>query len=769
MATQGCTLALVVAALPAQQPDTLRLTLTMRDVPLVEALLRLRRDAGLPLAWRGDQVPPRHRVTVSARGEPWAPVLERVLRGSGLASVQTASGNILLLPAGHVATRDRELAALRAIGIVELDQLIVTGSAVGPAPERDQPTAVTVVREADLRDAPHRRLPDQLRAFLPGVVTWDRGGAGPAPAVGGVRGVASFATRAPKVYVNGIELASPELFTLLDGRAITRIEMLHGPQGAALHGPDALNGVMHLDTRRGPSETATRQVTLAVVGGGLDRDAAGRAAWREGAAGFGGGTARAGVDLMLSGTHLGTSPIATTTQRFHAGGRLARGAVTVEGSGWAARHAAPIERVLPTAGTLVSRTAPPLDERGGGITVRHTPSARFTQQLVAGIHRISGGREPFRSPILPPLLPLAATNETARRTSARYAASLGFSAVDVTAGAEVSERTLSRSARQPGGGADLSALYTEALTSRGAFAQARLRLGAVVLSGGGRRDRVSSVGADADAPNAIAAGATWTTPMGLATLRLRAAWGRALRPPEPGMSQALASGTIRQEANAALRPERQSGVELGADLHAAHGAWLRVTWFDQRAEDLLQQVDLRRPVGSTRVYQFQNVGAITNRGLEVDGGISRGRFAAAARVHTVRSRVAQLAPNYEGEFRVGDVPLEVPGTTGAMAVRYTQASTRVEVGVSWTGSWTGYDWALITRVEAGQAPGREGPRDYWLEYPTVVRPFVGITTALVGPVAFWMRAEGATRQGALLRDNLSPPVGRSVAVGVEVR
>jgi outer membrane receptor protein involved in Fe transport len=235
------------------------------------------------------------------------------------------------------------------------------------------------------------------------------------------------------------------------------------------------------------------------------------------------------------------------------------------------------------------------------------------------------------------------------------------------------------------------------------------------------------------------------------------------------MSRALAAGTIRQEANPGLRPERQSGVELGADLHAASGAWLRVTWFDQRADDLLQQVDLRRPVGTARVYQFQNVGAITNRGVELDGGLTHGRFAAAVRVHSVRSRVARLAPSYDGEFRVGDAPLEVPASTGALALRYAHAATRVEVGVSWTGAWTGYDWALITRVEAGEAPGREGPRDYWLDYPTVVRPFVGVTTSLAGPVAFWMRAEGATRRGALLRDNLSPPVGRSVVVGLEVR
>jgi iron complex outermembrane receptor protein len=473
--------------------------------------------------------------------------------------------------------------------------------------------------------------------------------------------------------------------------------------------------------------------------------------------------------VLVSASRLDTDPLATTVQRVHAGGRIGRGTLTLEGSGWIARHAAPIERQAVASGDFLARATVPLDERGGGVTVRHAPSPAFTHQLVAGSHRISGGREPFRSPILPPRLPLAATNETARRTSVRYAARHDAAVLQLSAGVELSDRQLLRSARQAGGGADLSALYTESLTSRGAFAQARLRFGALVLSGGGRTDRLNSTGTEAAVPTALTAGATWTAPVGLATLRLRAAWGRALRPPEPGMSRALAAGTIRQEANPGLRPERQSGVELGADLHAASGAWLRVTWFDQRADDLLQQVDLRRPVGTARVYQFQNVGAITNRGVELDGGLTHGRFAAAVRVHSVRSRVARLAPSYDGEFRVGDAPLEVPASTGALALRYAHAATRVEVGVSWIGRWTGYDWALIARVEAGEAPDRPGPRDYWLDYPAVVRPFVGVTTPLVGAVALWLRAEGTTRRDALLRDNLSPPVGRSVAVGLEVR
>jgi outer membrane receptor protein involved in Fe transport len=345
---------------------------------------------------------------------------------------------------------------------------------------------------------------------------------------------------------------------------------------------------------------------------------------------------------------------------------------------------------------------------------------------------------------------------------------LALDALVVSGGLELSRRTLDRSARQADGSADLSALYREALDTRGAFAQARLRLGRVVLSAGMRTDHVSSLGVEAESPWAATAGASWSVPVGLTTVRLRGAWGRALRPPEPGMSQALAAGTIRQEANPALRAERQSGVELGAELHFASGAWLRLTWFDQRADDLVQQVDLRRPDGSTRFYQFQNVGAITNRGLELDGGVALGRFSAAARLHLVSSRVAQLASGYTGEFEPGDRPLEVPRSAASAAVRYQPGSSRIEVGVTWLGPWVGYDWQLVSRAEAGQVPVRDRAREYWLEYDGVLRPFVGARLPLAGPVAAWLRAEWPQGDAVVLRDNLSPTLGRTLLLGVEV-
>jgi hypothetical protein len=46
---------------------------------------------------------------------------------------------------------------------------------------------------------------------------------------------------------------------------------------------------------------------------------------------------------------------------------------------------------------------------------------------------------------------------------------------------------------------------------------------------------------------------------------------------------------------------------------------------------------------------------------------------------------------------------------------------------------------------------------------------LGVTLPLGGALSAWGRLEWTTRRTALLRDNLSPPVARSVLVGVELR
>jgi iron complex outermembrane receptor protein len=759
---------------PADSILSRPVTLVVRQAPLADALLRLRHDHDIPLAWSGDVLPPEVRVTVQVRDETLRVVLQALLANTGLDFTLTRRGTVVIVPAagsGGPATSPSPTQMDRvrfSTGVPELDRIVVIGTAAAGAPHREQPTAVSVADRRTLERSPQTRLPDLVRSLLPGVVLWDRGPAGPPSQFAATRGVSSFTTRGLKTYVDDIELASPELFTLVDAGGVERVEVLPGPQGAALYGPDALNGIMQIVTRKGRFGTGLTASARA-SGGGFDRpDLAGQSLWHEYQAGLGGGGAGTSVELAGSFARTGSSGAVPWHQRWtaQAGGRALLGPFLVTGSARAGRHEYGAERPLRDTAAPAVSAPQDLEEQGAGLTITHAVGARWRQTLVAGVHRAAGEREPARSILLTPRLPLGATHEDARRISVRYSGTLdlplGAHEAGLAAGAEYGHRRIQRRERRTSSTTDLRPLYDEDLHSTGAFGQARLRLAhGLVVSGGGRAEWLSSVGRDAGVAWAGTAGASWAVRAGPSLVRLRAAWGRGIRPPEPGMSRAMAADNLRQEANAELRPESQSGIEAGAELYLGTAALFRVTLYDQVADDLIQQVP-RRTIGAERVYQFQNLGAISNRGVELDASIVRGPITLGGALHLNRSRVTRLAPAYTGELRVGDEPPEVPAGVGAVRIQYQAGRLSAEIGTSWLGPWTGYDWAAVLSTDQRRA----ADRDYWIEYPGGWRPWVAGSVALGQGWRAVARVDNPGNANGPVRTNAWAPVGRLVVLGI---
>jgi iron complex outermembrane receptor protein len=347
-------------------------------------------------------------------------------------------------------------------------------------------------------------------------------------------------------------------------------------------------------------------------------------------------------------------------------------------------------------------------------------------------------------------------------------------AIELSGGAEYSVRGADRELTRTAGLSDLSSLYSNNLRTTGAFAQARVRLPSqVILSGGSRVEHLSSVGPRQGAVWASMFGASWNRPVGDATVRLRAAWGSGIRPPEPGMSTPLATSTLRQIANPSLAAERQQGVEGGVDVYFTNGVFAKVTGYEQYATDLIQQVSRRVQTGVPEAYQFQNVGVVRNRGAEVEGGWRRSHLAVGVNLHLPRSEVRSLSSRYTGELRPGDRLIEVPEAAGSTYIRVAGEGTSprwsAEVGATMLGAWTGYDWLLLARIERGQATRRDLVRDYWMRYPAVIRPYLTASLRLAAGVQIFARVDNPARDPALIRDNTSPPLGRTSVLGVEFR
>ena len=758
------------------------LSFTIQDASIAEALGRLRHDHGIPLAFSGDLFPAKSRISLALEDRPLGTVLAAVLEGTGLTVVVTRDGSVVVVRSAAnggagapsaLAEAGEMRRALSATGVRQLDEVIVMGTAVAGAPEREQPTAVAVAGPADLAAAAHTRVGDLLRTLIPGVVIWDAGpGAGP-PRVTSVRGVSSFTHRGLKTYVDGIELATADFFPLIDGRLVERVEAIRGPQGAALYGPDALNGVLQVETRSGPIGNGTPALWASATGGVHEPGVGGDAGlWQDHAAGLSGGGEAWGASAGGSWSRVGTrgGPSWQQVRTALGGATLLAGPVVLRATGRFGSHEYGLSR--PVASPIAS-IPQEVTDRALGVSLLHAPTAAWRQSLVVGYHRGSGPRDPLRSFLIDPLLPLGATHETASRWSARYGTSLDLGGearpATLSGGVEYSARRLERSARRDPVGPDLAILYRDQLHSPGAFGQVRIRLAdGLVATGGSRAEWSSSVGVTGGAAWASSAGLSWSRSLGLTTLRLRGAWGRALRPPEPGMSRGMATSTIQQEPNDELAPERQSGVEAGVEVFLAGGGWLRATWFHQVADDLMQQVHVRTE-GAVRAFQFQNVGAIRNRGAEVEAGARFGALSLAGALHWTSSTVLRIAPRYTGALEVGDALLEVPSSVGTLLARYTAGMVTAEAGISWLGSWTGYDRAAVRAVEAGQRPEPVSLRDFWIAYPGVARPHLAVAIDAGRGVSAFIRADNPTGQGQLLRDNLSPPLGRTTVVGVTIQ
>ena len=81
------------------------------------------------------------------------------------------------------------------------------------------------------------------------------------------------------------------------------------------------------------------------------------------------------------------------------------------------------------------------------------------------------------------------------------------------------------------------------------------------------------------------------------------------------------------------------------------------------------------------------------------------------------------------------------------------------------GPWTGYDWAAVLSGETRRA----ADRDYWIEYPGGLRPWVAGSFIIGRSWRAMARVDNPGNATGPVRTNVSAPVGRLVVLGMEAR
>lgn len=157
---------------------------------------------------------------------------------------------------------------------VELDEVLVTGTAGNMARRAQSAEVASLDAEAVTQTAPIANLQELLTARFPGVSVARSNGAVGGTSVIRIRGISSLAlSNEPLIFVDGVRMdyrnvqvsgntANISTLTDLNPNEIESIEVVKGPAAATLYGADASAGVIQVITKRGVIGSGRFQQTV---------------------------------------------------------------------------------------------------------------------------------------------------------------------------------------------------------------------------------------------------------------------------------------------------------------------------------------------------------------------------------------------------------------------------------------------------------------------------------------------------------------------------
>jgi outer membrane receptor protein involved in Fe transport len=307
-------------------------------------------------------------------------------------------------------------------------------------------------------------------------------------------------------------------------------------------------------------------------------------------------------------------------------------------------------------------------------------------------------------------------------------------------------------------------------SNTGYFGQVRFDVAnSLFLTAGVRAERNANFGADFGTAVSPRVGVSYARQLGQVTVKLRASYGESIRPPFPFQSSANVTFFDIQRANPHLGPERQRGGDGGLDVQLGRTASFGVSYYNQRAIDLIDRV-LVDPSASLPTYQYQNAGRIKNEGWEFEGRLNLSKVVVSGTFSLTNSTVRQLAPNYSGNYQIGDKVLGIPHSSAGGTITYAPlAGTNVSASVTYFGTWTGNDWIALYGFYYGGQPYRGSGRDYWLSYPSVTKFTISVNQDVNRFITGFVRAENVGDNLRYESNNVTTQVPRTVIVGARFR
>jgi outer membrane cobalamin receptor len=664
----------------------------------------------------------------------------------------------------------------------ELERVVVTGT-ITPTLVADIPTPISVITSDEIQEQHLTRVDEIFRGQVPGSIAWDQGKDDYYSTVS-VRGINSFNVNNIKTYIDGVEVADPA-YAAVDVNSIDHIEVIRGPEASTIYGSDASGGVMQIFTNHG--DRATNHPTLtASVAEGVVQDPAqpGAALQQQYNVSLARAHGDASYDIGASYRNVGAwvPRYYSSDPDAYAGIHLDESPVSIQLS---ARY---LERSFPTveAPALVATGVPsfakPLNsadlerEQTYGLNVTYRPADWWAHSLTIGYDR-SDLNEVRTSPQRagPSDTLLALFDQSTGKTSIAYSTSASASLDrSISAVATVGFDHYDRTADQIGvelipaivglATSPFTAINRNPVSNTGTFGQIQISaMEQIFLTGGLRADLNNGFGPRYGAALAPRFGISFVRPLRDVVFKVRGSYGSAIQPGLPAQRDSAAlSGTI-QRANSMLAPERQDGGDAGVDIEFGRSASFSLTYYNQRAHDLIIDELLATTPRGTNILQYQNVGGIKNEGLEINGSLTLPIVRLNAQYSYTSSKITDLGSDTSGVYRVGDQALLVPLTSGGMTARITPWNGGDLVGgATYIGYWTAPD--IIKQILPADSTLK--PRQELQRFPGFVKFTLALDQRISRQMWAWLHVDNLTDNHAVEQSVFYVTPGRTTTLGL---
>lgn len=689
------------------------------------------------------------------------------------------------------------------VSALPMDEIVATGTAF-ETQIRAVPNPVSVITAKEIQAKGATKLEDLLRGEIPGVTALS-GGIFDYSSKIYVRGNAGGSVQdLIKIYVDGVGLANAEYLSTLDPKSIERIEVVRGPQSSAIYGSGAASGVLQIFTKMGAPGLSRPQLEFQASAGMIESayipSDAGTPVMHDHSLQVSGGgesfSYRAGTSYATVGEWV--KNYGSKRLSFSGGLRAVHGPFTAELTAlWSDRDYdygnIPLFLRFP-AGACTQCGNPDyadnydyaLSQNTMALTLawQATPKWRHTLTLGDDQNRFAN-HEPRPGYNTPADTFVSLNNREYRRRQVRYHTAYGAELGEgVTARWTVGLDYWSYDVQGGRGTYLLEAfgtvraserssylLYNDGWWNAGYFGMAEL--------GFGERFYVTLAGRVEDNPNmgeeygrafVPRVGASYVQALGSAEVKLRAQWGKGVRPPRPEMRTGSRASSIAFDLpNPEIAPEEKVGWDAGVDVYWGGRASLSLTRYSEEAKNLIYRATIDA-ASTPRVYQYRNIGVVGIEGWEVEGELMLGWLTLSANYacsdNVVKKVDAATAENPNATLLPGDRTVFAPKHSGGGRVTARVAGANVSVDASVMTGWRALDVAAYYGWIFGVDPYRGSIRDYYVEYPALWKWNLRAERALTERWSAFLRVENLTdnQEADLWNQSVTP--GRTTVLGI---